>query len=118
MPKGDRTGPYGLVPMTGRGAGFCAGYPVPGYINSAAGRGSFGYGRGGGWRRCYYATGLPGWLRGAFGAPDAGAAYYRAAGKEPAGESETLKRERDFLKQGLKEIDEKLKELKKESGKG
>ncbi len=108
MPKGDRTGPDGLGPMTGRGAGFCAGYPVPGYINSAAGRGSFGSGRGGGgrgWRRCYYATGFPGWLRG-------------ASGKEPSGEPETLKRERDFLKQGLKEIDEKLKELEKESGKG
>ena len=30
MPRGDRTGPAGMGPMTGRGAGYCAGYPMPG----------------------------------------------------------------------------------------
>jgi len=33
MPGGDRTGPMGLGPMTGRAAGYCAGYPVPGFMN-------------------------------------------------------------------------------------
>jgi len=33
MPGGDRTGPAGMGPMTGRAAGYCAGYPVPGYLN-------------------------------------------------------------------------------------
>jgi hypothetical protein len=33
MPGGDRTGPAGLGPMTGRGAGYCAGFDVPGYAN-------------------------------------------------------------------------------------
>ncbi|MFW5690579.1 MAG: DUF5320 domain-containing protein [Planctomycetota bacterium] len=33
MPAGDRTGPMGQGPMTGRGAGFCAGSGVPGYAN-------------------------------------------------------------------------------------
>lgn len=33
MPWGDRTGPLGLGPMTGRRAGFCAGFPVPGFLN-------------------------------------------------------------------------------------
>ena len=37
MPLGDGTGPGGMGPMTGRAAGYCAGYPVPG----------FGYQRGG-----------------------------------------------------------------------
>jgi len=32
MPGGDGTGPMGLGPMTGRAAGYCAGYPVPGYM--------------------------------------------------------------------------------------
>jgi len=41
MPRGDRTGPAGLGPMTGRAAGFCAGYPVPGYMNPATGRAGF-----------------------------------------------------------------------------
>lgn len=26
MPRGDGTGPMGLGPMTGRGAGFCTGF--------------------------------------------------------------------------------------------
>ena len=45
MPLGDGTGPAGLGPMTGRAAGFCAGYPVPGYMNPVVGRAGF-YGPG------------------------------------------------------------------------
>ncbi len=45
MPRGDRTGPNGAGPMTGRGAGYCAGYSVPGYVNPVGGYGR-GWGRG------------------------------------------------------------------------
>jgi hypothetical protein len=45
MPAGDGTGPVGLGPMTGRAAGFCAGFPVPGYMNPVVGRAGF-YGPG------------------------------------------------------------------------
>ena len=45
MPGGDRTGPMGAGAMTGRRAGFCAGYPVPGYANVAFG-GQMGTGGG------------------------------------------------------------------------
>ncbi len=38
MPFGDGTGPMGLGPMTGRAAGYCAGYSVPGYMNPIPGR--------------------------------------------------------------------------------
>jgi len=75
MPGGDGTGPMGLGPMTGRAAGYCAGYPVPGYMNPIPGRGFWGFGRGffggrgRGWRRWYYATGLPGWARFGMGLP-------------------------------------------------
>ncbi len=31
MPYGDRTGPRGQGPMTGRGFGFCSGCDAPGY---------------------------------------------------------------------------------------
>jgi len=41
MPRGDGTGPVGLGPMTGRAAGFCAGFPVPGYMNPVNGRAGF-----------------------------------------------------------------------------
>ncbi|MBN2030229.1 DUF5320 domain-containing protein [bacterium] len=37
MPRGDGTGPAGMGPMTGRAAGYCAGYPMPGYMNPYGG---------------------------------------------------------------------------------
>jgi Family of unknown function (DUF5320) len=45
MPRGDGTGPAGLGPMTGRAAGLCAGYSVPGYMNPIGGRGFRSRGR-------------------------------------------------------------------------
>jgi len=59
MPFGDRTGPRGMGPMTGRGAGYCAGFSRPGFANPIPGRQWFGFGwrgrgrgrgRGFGWR--------------------------------------------------------------------
>lgn len=73
MPGGDHTGPLGQGPRTGRAAGYCAGYDMPGYMNPIPGRGywGMGHGRGGGWggggrgwRHWFYATGLTGWQRG------------------------------------------------------
>lgn len=59
MPRGDKTGPQGAGPMTGRAAGYCAGYPVPGYMNPGLGYGrGWGRGRGRGFGR--------GWGRGRF----------------------------------------------------
>lgn len=71
MPRGDRTGPMGAGPMTGRGAGWCAGHEMPGY---AYGRPGFGYGmgrggRGRGHRHMFYATGAPRWARGRYAPP-------------------------------------------------
>jgi hypothetical protein len=43
MPLGDGTGPRGLGPMTGRGAGFCTGFGRPGFTNPIPGR-RFGFG--------------------------------------------------------------------------
>ena len=49
MPRGDATGPMGMGPMTGRGAGYCAGFGMPGSMNNAGGRGfGMGFGRGAG----------------------------------------------------------------------
>ena len=45
MPGGDRTGPMGMGPMTGRAAGICAGNTVPGFASAPGGRGFRG-GRG------------------------------------------------------------------------
>ena len=41
MPGFDRTGPEGRGPMTGRGAGYCAGNETPRFTNRGP-----GYGRG------------------------------------------------------------------------
>jgi len=39
MPGGDKTGPLGQGPMSGRGLGRCAGFEVSGYMNPSLGRG-------------------------------------------------------------------------------
>ncbi len=49
MPRGDRTGPEGKGPMTGRGAGNCSRNEEPGVENDSPRRGvGFGFGFGGG----------------------------------------------------------------------
>ncbi len=66
MPAGDRTGPEGRGPRTGRGLGYCSGYDTPGFTKGVPrGGGGFGrgrgfgrgFGRGRGWR--YYPPGPP-----------------------------------------------------------
>jgi len=44
MPGGDRTGPWGRGPLTGRGMGFCGGFYGPGHFGPWGG--GFGRGRG------------------------------------------------------------------------
>ena len=61
MPRGDRTGPWGFGPRTGRAAGYCAGYSVPGFMNPIPG---FGRGFGRGWGRGYGRGFGRGWGRG------------------------------------------------------
>lgn len=46
MPRGNRTGPTGQGPMTGRAAGYCAGFSTPGFANPAP-RLGMGFRRGG-----------------------------------------------------------------------
>jgi hypothetical protein len=51
MPRGDRTGPMGMGPMSGRAAGRCGGFDIPGCASTGLGRGrGWGFGRGGGGR--------------------------------------------------------------------
>jgi len=60
MPGGDRTGPLGHGPMTGRAAGFCAGNQSPGYSYFRHGRG-FGRARGRSFRRGFWGRGRGVW---------------------------------------------------------
>lgn len=49
MPGGNRTGPRGIGPLTGRRMGLCAGFPAPGFMSPGTGYGmgrGMGFGRG------------------------------------------------------------------------
>jgi len=118
MPRGDGTGPMGLGPMTGRAAGYCAGYEIPGYMNPLFGRGGFGrgwFGRGGGrgWRNWYYATGLPGWSRAQYAYPPFPPAWGNVPTPNPQEETELLKEQAQFLKQQLEQIEKRMEDLEK-----
>lgn len=117
MPRGDRTGPTGAGAMTGRGLGYCAGYPVPRYAAAGygCGRGAGGYGGGRGFRHRYYATGVPGWGR-AMPAPayPPPAGYAAPAPPAPREEATALRAESEYLATALDEIKARLAEL--ESG--
>lgn len=105
MPRGDRTGPAGAGPKTGRGMGNCSGSNYAGYANQAPGfRGGFGFRRGGGgrgWRNRFYATGIPGW---AVANPEQDTADLQAE----------LQTQADNLKAQLDAIQQRLNDLKSE----
>ncbi len=87
MPRGDRTGPMGQGPVTGRGLGYCSGMdriPVRGR----------GYGRGMGYDRCY------------------GFGPWPSYSKE--NEVQALKNQAESLKRAQHDIEKRLSELEKE----
>ncbi|HOO56622.1 MAG TPA: DUF5320 domain-containing protein [bacterium] len=110
MPGGDRTGPMGAGPMTGRAAGFCTGNNMPGYANPAGGRMGMGFGRGfgrGGGRGMAWGRG------GGFGRWGAAAGgYFPAAGYAPQGYQQNPEQEADFLKSQAKYLEDSLSEIK------
>lgn len=106
--------------MTGRGAGFCAGNPAPGFMNPAWGRGGGrGFGRGGGggggWRHrhWYYATGMPGWQRAWTARPPYAPPY--AAPVAPfmtkEQEVEALKNQAMYFEQALEDLRRQIREI-------
>ena len=116
MPGGNGMGPGGMGPMTGRGAGFCAGYPAPGSMNAAGGRG-FGFrGRGGGRgrRNQYYATGLPGRARAGLGYDAWGSPAAPSAGPvtpAPQQELDALKQQAAYFQGALEDLQKRIAEL-------
>ena len=109
MPGGDRTGPLGLGPGTGRALGYCYGYDSPGYTKwPGAGLGR-GFGRGLGSGRGF-GRGLCRWL------PYAGYSvtypWTYSIGKDE--EIRLLKTQAENLSRAQKNIEKRLKELEKE----
>lgn len=121
MPGGDRTGPAGMGPMTGRGAGSCAGNPAHGFVNPMWGRGGVrGFGRGGGggggrWRHrnWYHATGLPGWQRawmaGPANVPPVPAPFGPVTTREQ--ELKALETQVKYFEQALEELRHRIREV-------
>ena len=121
MPGGDGTGPAGMGPMTGRAAGYCAGYSVPGSVNFMPGGGFWSWGRGGGrgWRNRFYATGPAGWRaatgRAAFGVGGAYAAPFvwpfAPAATSTEQELDLLWRQTEYLTNTLEGIKNRIEEF-------
>ncbi len=124
MPGGDRTGPMGMGPRTGRAAGFCAGYDVPGFANPA-----YGWGGGMGWGR---GRGYGGGLGRGFGGRGRGRRfrywatdvpprqYYSRAGvdyerPEKVSEADELRQHAAALQTELDAINRRLKQMEEEN---
>ncbi len=90
MPQGDRTGPNGQGPMTGRKMGFCTGFNMPGFMNSGFRRG-MGFGRG-------FGRGFP--------------CFIQPQVITESQEKEILKQELEAIKAEKTEIEAQLKKLK------
>ncbi|MBS3736268.1 MAG: DUF5320 domain-containing protein [Candidatus Bipolaricaulota bacterium] len=119
MPFGDRTGPRGEGPRTGRGLGYCSGFGTPGYTKGMPRGGGRGFGRG-------FGRGLgPGRrFAGAYRSVNPNPRGYwgpygpKASGQEEATESEKeyLASEIEALEEELQAMKQRMKELNKESG--
>jgi hypothetical protein len=123
MPRRDRTGPMGFGPLTGRAAGFCAGYNMPGHMNPMQGKGFWGRGSAGGgrgWRNWFYATGLPGWARAGMGLPAWGTGPYPYAAQVPppmptGAEVDELKAQAGYLEQTLQSLRQRIQTLERDA---
>lgn len=108
MPGRDGTGPQGMGPMTGWGAGYCAGNRAGnGNLGGrgwqcGGGRGQRnGFASGGrGWRNMFYATGQPGWRRSGW-----------VDNPAPEKEVQDLKAQAAVLEDELKQVNQRLAEV-------
>ena len=104
MPWGDRTGPLGYGPRTGRGLGYCSGNNVPGYMVGGRGLG-LGRGFGRGWGRGYGFRGA-GWGYGGYYAP------YPPYTLSPEDEKRYLEDRKRWLEEELNYINKRMSETK------
>ena len=99
MPRGDRAGPSGEGPKTGRGMGYCTGSEHPGYMNSFSnwGRGSERGFRGG-----------PGYSRGAGFGFRGGYGSYNPGNVADVSEKTLIENEIRILKDQLSALEDRL----------
>lgn len=116
MPAGDRTGPAGAGPRSGRGLGYCSGYNSPGYTKGVPrGGAGYGFGRGPGYGaggrrgRGHYGWGARGYYPPANPAEGAPSGYTEQLNEEDR--KEVLKDETEELKRRLEDIERELDNL-------
>ena len=103
MPGGDRTGPVGRGPMTGRATGFCAGFSDPGYSNSGSARG-FGRGWGRGFGRGFWGRRML-WRE----------PYYQGPYNPPCRDvfpTQNKEEEKTYLEEMVKGLEEEIKDIR------
>ena len=124
MPRGNRTGPQGVGPMTGRAAGYCAGYDAPGYMQPnpgwGFGMGDGGRGRGRRHRHLYFASGLPRWARQRpmqdWDAPPGYGPYAPLVTREQ--QAQALEGQAAMLREQLTDLEEGIAALRTDPGAG
>ena len=99
MPGRDGTGPMGMGPLTGRGAGCCTGFAAHKYGHPFAFTRRVGLGCrcGHGRHRGFLGVGWPGWAYCGYPAPD---------------EGEILQAEKEFLQGQITFLEDRLVQLK------
>lgn len=108
MPGFDGTGPIGQGPMTGGGRGYCAVNLSGSGVRPIGGRGFYRRGGGRGYRNCFYAIGLPGWMRAQKGMQAFGG-FGRSLTKEE--ELSMLKSQTEYLKDELDAVQARVQDL-------
>ena len=104
MPRGDRSGPSGEGPKTGRGMGYCTGNDHPGFMNAISNRGR-GYGRG--------FQGGPGYGRGAGFGFRGGYGSYKPGNISDVSEKTLVENEIRILKDQLSALEDRLSNAEK-----
>ncbi|NCC61118.1 MAG: hypothetical protein EOM12_09275 [Verrucomicrobiae bacterium] len=120
MPGGDRTGPMGQGPMSGRGAGYCAGNNQPGWTSAPMGGGrAWGGGQGGGrgWgrgARRFQGNAVPSWNQAAMAPePPPPAVPGTTEGNSMEQKFNNLQKQVEGLSQSLEKIGLQLAQLAK-----
>ena len=111
MPRGDKKGPIGQGPMTGRAMGYCVGNDVPGYMEDRSGLGLARGFRGG--RNAGMGRGLGRGMGRQMSMPNAAPHEGNLAPTKDE-ERNYLSKQAERLKRTLNEVEQRINELDKE----
>lgn len=117
MPRGDRSGPQGMGPTTGRGLGYCTGHGAPGYVTAPGPGMGMAWGYGGGRGRGGAGQGMA-WGRNRGYGPAYGGGFGRAYGPYGVGPYATApvseETRKAYLKDEMAAMEERMNFLQRE----